>query len=134
MSVLIKNMTMPKNCIECPMQFGGWCYVCPPDIDERVAETVEEAVKQGKPDWCPLVEIEGDDVAPVTHGQWIWVGEKTVDGYTFDRYKCSNCGSVFLEYRSEDHHLRIASMILTGTVRTSCCPDCGTKMGEAVQV
>jgi hypothetical protein len=53
------------------MQFGGWCYVCPPDIDERVAETVEEAVKQGKPDWCPLVEIEGDDVAPVVHGHWI---------------------------------------------------------------
>ena len=73
MSELIKNTTMPKNCIECPMQFGGWCYVCPPDIDERVAETVEEAVKQGKPDWCPLVEIEGDDVAPVVHGRWIKV-------------------------------------------------------------
>ena len=58
MSVLIKGMRMPKNCIKCPMQFGGMCYVMPADVDEsRVAPTVEEAWKQGKPDWCPLVEI-----------------------------------------------------------------------------
>ena len=58
MSILIKGMRMPKNCIKCPMQFGGMCYVMPADVDEsRVAPTVEEAWKQGKPDWCPLVEI-----------------------------------------------------------------------------
>ena len=58
MSILIKGMRMPENCIKCPMQFGGMCYVMPAEVDEsRVAPTVEEAWKQGKPDWCPLVEI-----------------------------------------------------------------------------
>ena len=59
MSILIKGMRMPENCIKCPMQFGGMCYVMPADVDEsRVAPTVEEAVKQGKPEWCPLVEVK----------------------------------------------------------------------------
>jgi len=66
MSVLIKGMRMPENCIKCPMQFGGMCYVMPADVDEsRVAPTVEAAWKQGKPDWCPLIEI------PEPHGALI---------------------------------------------------------------
>ena len=66
MSVLIKCMRMPENCIKCPMQFGGMCYVMPAEVDEgRVAPTVEEAWKQGKPDWCPLIEI------PESHGDLI---------------------------------------------------------------
>ena len=66
MSILIKSMKMPENCIKCQMQFGGMCYVMPADVDEsRVAPTVEEALKQGKPDWCPLVEI------PEPHGDLI---------------------------------------------------------------
>ncbi len=66
MSILIKGMRMPENCIKCPMQFGGMCYVMPAEVDERrVAPTVEEALKQGKPDWCPLVEI------PEPHGDLI---------------------------------------------------------------
>ena len=36
------------------------------EVDEsRVAPTVEEAWKQGKPDWCPVVEI------PEPHGDLI---------------------------------------------------------------
>lgn len=113
MSILIKNTTMPKNCIECPMQFGGWCYVCPPDIDERVAETVEEAVKQGKPDWCPLVEIEGDDVVPVVHGHWSKEMRFTEDfmGNRTYGYKCSICG-------------KLAN-------RLQFCGNCGAKMNES---
>ena len=66
MSILIKGMRMPENCIKCPMQFGGMCYVMPAEVDEsRVAPTVEEAWKQGKPDWCPLIEI------PDPHGALI---------------------------------------------------------------
>ena len=57
MSVVVKGMRMPENCIKCPLQFGGWCYVAPPEIDERVAPTVDEAVEQGKPEWCPLVDL-----------------------------------------------------------------------------
>jgi hypothetical protein len=66
--IAIKGYKMPRNCIECVMQFGGWCGVSPPEIDERVAPTVPDAVKQGKPKWCPLVEI---DAQPVKHGKWL---------------------------------------------------------------
>lgn len=55
--IAIKGFEMPENCLRCPMQFGGWCYVSPPEVDERVAPTVDEAWEQGKPDWCPLVEV-----------------------------------------------------------------------------
>ena len=57
MSVYVRYMKMPESCLKCPMQFGGWCYVSPPEIDERVAPTVDEAAEQGKPEWCPLVEV-----------------------------------------------------------------------------
>ena len=57
MSVLVGGMKMPRNCIECPLQFGGICSVQPPEIDDPfVAETVEEAAK-GRTNWCPLVEL-----------------------------------------------------------------------------
>lgn len=66
MGVYIKGMRIPENCIKCPMQFGGMCFVMPAEVDEsRVAPTVEEAWKQGKPDWCPLVEV------PEPHGRLI---------------------------------------------------------------
>lgn len=57
---------MPKDCVDCVMQMGGWCGVSPAEVDERVAETVEDAINNGKPDWCPLVEI---DAEPMRHGQ-----------------------------------------------------------------
>lgn len=65
MSVIVKGMKMPENCIKCPLQFGGWCYASPPEIDERVAPTVDEAWEQGKPDWCPLVAL------PDHHGRLV---------------------------------------------------------------
>ena len=61
MSVLVKGMKMPKTCIECPMQFGGFCFVQPPEIDEaRVFPTVVECWEKKKPTWCPLEEVEDD--------------------------------------------------------------------------
>ena len=57
MSVFVKGMKMPRNCIECPLQFGGICCVQPPEIDDPfVAETVDEAAK-GRTNWCPLVSV-----------------------------------------------------------------------------
>lgn len=47
MGVIVKDMEKPENCLKCPMQFGGWCYVAPPEIDERVTPTVDEAWEQG---------------------------------------------------------------------------------------
>ena len=66
MSIIVKGMEIPKNCIECVMQAGGFCFVMPPEIeDERVAKTPAEAVERGKPEWCPLVEL------PEKHGDLI---------------------------------------------------------------
>lgn len=59
MSVIVRDMEMPENCLKCPMQFGGMCYVQPAWVDDaRVAPTPGEAVIQGRPDWCPLFETK----------------------------------------------------------------------------
>ena len=66
MSVLVTGMKMPKSCIECPMQFGGMCFVQPPEIDQpRVFQTVDEC--NGRTDWCPLVEVQPMKAKMVTH-------------------------------------------------------------------
>lgn len=58
MSVIIKDFKMPDGCLQCPMQWGGFCGVVPAWVDEgRVAPTVEDAAKQGKAPWCPLIEV-----------------------------------------------------------------------------
>ena len=59
MSIVVRGMKMPENCIKSPMQFGGMCYVQPEWVDEsRVAPTPGEAVIQGRPSWCPLFELK----------------------------------------------------------------------------
>lgn len=63
MSVLIKGMEMPKNCIMCPMSHEGDA------ANERefirclaTMQIIPEGVTD-KPDWCPLVEVSerGED-------------------------------------------------------------------------
>lgn len=78
MLVANKGFKMPETCFSCPMQFGGWCGVSPAEVDERVAETVEEAWIQKKPKWCPLVD------ADQKHAHWNDLG---------GIYACSNCGA-----------------------------------------
>ena len=59
MSVLIKGMEMPKDCLHCPFSYMSsdclkiWiiCKV------KDVSVTDGDAVKEGRPDWCPLVEV-----------------------------------------------------------------------------
>lgn len=53
MSVLIEGMEMPKNCDECPCYYeteGAWRNEC-----QVLRE--ECAISEGRPSWCPLVEI-----------------------------------------------------------------------------
>jgi hypothetical protein len=69
MSVLIRGMEMPKNCMSCPFPAVGvdayYCH-CPTqdgkEYDFKYADTI--------PDTCPLVEI------PTPHGRMI--AEKTI--------------------------------------------------------
>lgn len=93
MSVIVKGMKMPENCIKCRMLFDGWCYVSPPDIDERVAPTVEEAWEQGKPEWCPLEEYTKDICkSPVAAKK-----ARCEIGNEYHDFYCPNCGG-FLAY------------------------------------
>lgn len=64
MSVLINGIKFPKKCLECTfLGLGGFCEVAPIEVDDaRVAPTVDEAAKQGKPEWCPLVKVNEDRI------------------------------------------------------------------------
>jgi NAD-dependent SIR2 family protein deacetylase len=108
--IAITGYKMPKDCVNCVMQMGGWCGVSPPEVDERVAETVEDAINNGKPDWCPLVEI---DAEPVRHGEWII---KPHGSYGQLRAFCSACGK----------HSGIGG--IESNQRKPFCPNCGARM------
>ena len=68
MSILIKNMEMPKNCNEC--KFGAWSNLhqtaaCKRhDFDPCFKDHSREYMEK-RADFCPLVEI------PVPHGRLI---------------------------------------------------------------
>ena len=51
MGVYIKGMEMPKRCDICPFDNGEHCLAYPPSA------TMIYDIKDGIPDWCPLVEI-----------------------------------------------------------------------------
>ena len=52
MSVLIKGYEKPKRCVECMACFAKMC-----SLKEN-----EKCPLDGVPEWCPMVEIEGDGV------------------------------------------------------------------------
>ena len=66
MSVIVKNMEMPKNCRTCPMLFDGhnyrWCNITGESLG------IEET-DNGRDEYCPLIELP-------PHGRLI--AEKTI--------------------------------------------------------
>ena len=62
MSVIIKDMKMPEDCRVCPMQiydsYSGEtkCRA----IDKILAEDYKTIPFDGRPEWCPLIEIPED--------------------------------------------------------------------------
>jgi hypothetical protein len=60
--IFIKGASLPESCFECPCMAGGICFVAPLDQDGLISDTVEELRERGgKPDWCPMVEVEVDE-------------------------------------------------------------------------
>lgn len=65
--ILIKNMKMPVDCLHCGFSHMAsdclkiWIICKPKDI----SVTDGDAVKEGRPDWCPLIEV------PTPHGRLI---------------------------------------------------------------
>ena len=112
MSILIKDMKMPKNCWECPMLYDGdACYLSGMWSDMRFmllcsnCKTDEYRLgqfpyKEKRVDWCPLEEQKT--------GRWDYC-EEAVFGNPYGSYKCSVCGNI------EPH-------------KTNYCPNCGARM------
>ena len=67
MSVLIKGFEMPKDCRDCPMEmFYMNCGETRCRAENKIlAENFKAIPFDGRPDWCPLVEV------PAPHGDLI---------------------------------------------------------------
>lgn len=63
MSVLIKNMEMPKSCLDCPCSLNlFFCRVRGGRKIDRTGIRYEDGnIVVTKPDWCPLVEVPDED-------------------------------------------------------------------------
>lgn len=94
MSVLVKNMEMPKNCGECPVALSGkYC---------RINQTYTTYIKLPiRPDHCPLVELpekHGRLIDAIKNGKHLpkgeWLRMSDLSEKDDNRYKCSHCGNV----------------------------------------
>lgn len=62
MAIMIKGMEMPTRCGECPCVYsteGAYWDTCQAVDDQN---DIEQFWKSGRPDWCPLVEVQEDDM------------------------------------------------------------------------
>lgn len=75
MSILIKNMDMPKTCVGCVLERGGYCEGF--EFPRAIKFKTDHITRM---DWCPLIELP--------HGKWIF---DDFDGDGLD-YECSLCG------------------------------------------
>ena len=59
MSILIKGMCMPENCVDCKMSYdGGWCLlVTEPNENIADGQMWKRCPYENRPDWCPLVDL-----------------------------------------------------------------------------
>ena len=79
MSVLVKGFKMPEDCRECPLE---QYYMNNGDTRCRagnkiLAENFTTIPFDGRPDWCPLVEV------PAQHGDLIDIDSKITVGIKY---------------------------------------------------
>ena len=71
MSVIVKNMEMPKNCQECGLYIEGACYA-------KGYRDYRSIMDTAKPDDCPLIELPPHgrliDIKSVEDGKFVTVG------------------------------------------------------------
>ena len=82
MSVLVKSMEMPENCILCPLNDTAGC-----GITEKIMTTKE--MRKGRASDCPLVE------APTPHGRLIDADDVLTQT---QKGKCENSFEMGKEY------------------------------------
>lgn len=118
--VAIKNMEMPKNCIECnhmdlqqaincQLIYSG-CANCGRHPNCPLVEIEER--KEEK--WIPVVNVDNSSFDNVKErkGKWIEHNQTTVDG-SRDYIECSCCKVWFGKWKMP---------------RNSYCPNCGAEM------
>lgn len=117
MSVLIKDMEMPKSCEDCPCAY----FTAGVHHDYCQAIGYDSEIKYGsgwKLDNCTLVPAA--DVVPVRHGRWFLDGD-------YEYINCSVCQYPFymgFETSSE------ARKYLSRDDKWKYCPNCGAIMDK----
>ena len=76
MSILIKDMEMPKKCGQCKLFHAEHPMYCTADESHR---TVGAPYGMPRPDWCPLIDIPTPhgrliDIRSVEDGKFVTVG------------------------------------------------------------
>lgn len=107
MSVLIKDMEMPKKCGECAI------YVCyrtwnNDPGDEFCGMTKENVSYKTKPDWCPLSEEPERKT-----GKWNFIGD--------NMFECTSCGVAYTTRQLNGLRNRD-----TDPYAPKFCPNCGS--------
>ena len=105
MSVLIKDMEIPKSCNDCEFIQRGYPDWC--DLSCRCRDIFNPSIR---PDWCPL-----EEAVTVKHGRWI-----NDNGL----YKCSVCNEFTITGWA--NCIPIEQMNKT----MKYCNNCGAKMDE----
>lgn len=107
MSILIKDMEMPKNCDKC--KFSWWDVghlYCEADGKPWGLEVTEYA--NGKHPNCPIIEVP-EDVQPMKHG-------KNLNEEWHSLFECSIC------------HWSCWDTYCGDTDTYNYCPNCGARM------
>lgn len=109
MSILIKDMEMPKSCDNCEFIQRGYPDWC--DLSCRSRDVFDSSIR---PDWCPLEYAE-----PIKHGRWtqVWHGKL----FPWDTTCCSVCGAE--AFYDE----------VNGYYKSNYCGNCGAKMSSEVE-
>ena len=88
----------------------------PKEYRHYQTDNLDDAYEQGRYDaLCCLEHIPAADVAPVVHGQWIYIGK-------YGEYECSVCHGIDTD--CSDYY---SSHVVT---EQDYCPNCGARMDE----
>lgn len=109
MSVMIKGMEMPEECLGCPFESYHECLITHP---------LKMSAGIGRAEWCPLKDVE-----EVKHGEW-QTEKREVYGLPAVYHVCSKCGT---EYPATFMAACCADFEEDKAV-FDYCPKCGAKM------
>ena len=99
MSILIRDMEMPKNCYDCFAEAFGYCRALKYNPSEPNFRAISDSMTRRED--CPLIELPRGKWS----GKWNWIGFNI---------ECSECGAMPNFDSTEPLY--------------NFCPNCGAKM------